>query len=67
MPTNPFMGGNVIPYIPAGVQPTQQREQVHFSNIMKTFANQNVCYSCGFDVEDWHTLLEKNGRVSSSK
>ncbi len=55
MPTNPFMGGNMILYILAGVQPTQQSEQVHFSNIVKTFANQNVCYTYGFDVEDLHT------------
>jgi hypothetical protein len=61
MSTNPFMGGNVIPYILVGVQPTQQREQVHFSNIVKTFANQNVCYSCGFDFEDWHTSALRNG------
>ncbi len=46
MSTNPFMGGNVILYIPVGVQLTQQREQVYFSNIVKTFSNQNVCYSC---------------------
>jgi hypothetical protein len=42
MPTNPFMGGNVIPYIPAKVQPTQQRERVHFFNIAKNFANQSA-------------------------
>jgi hypothetical protein len=44
---------NVIPYIPAGVNPPQQNQR--FSNIVKDFANQNVCYTCGFDVEDWHT------------
>jgi hypothetical protein len=62
MPTSPFIGGNLIPYIPARVQPTQQRERVHFSNIVKTFANQNVCYSCGFDVEDWHTSATCNAK-----
>jgi hypothetical protein len=62
MPTNPFMGCNVILYIPAGVQPTQQRERVHFSNFVKMFANQNVCCSCGFDVEDWHTSATCNDK-----
>jgi hypothetical protein len=26
-----------------------------YSNIIKTYANWNVCFSCGFDVEDGHT------------
>lgn len=26
-----------------------------FSNTTKYFPNWNVCFSCGFDVEDWHT------------
>ncbi len=43
---------NVIPYIPAGVNPPQRNQR--FSNIVKVFANQNMCYTCGFDVEDWH-------------
>jgi hypothetical protein len=43
---------HVIPYIPAGVNPPQQNQK--FSNIVKDFANQNVCYTCGFDIEDWH-------------
>ncbi len=25
-----------------------------FSNIVKDFANQNVCFSCGFDIGDRH-------------
>ena len=25
-----------------------------FSNRVKTFPNWNACYSCGFDVEEWH-------------
>jgi hypothetical protein len=44
----------MIPYILAGMQNTQS-VNVHFSNITKSFANQNVCFACGFDVEDWHT------------
>ena len=26
-----------------------------YSNKTKHFCNQNVCYTCGFDVEDWLT------------
>ena len=26
-----------------------------YSNILKKYANWNVCFSCGFDVEDGHT------------
>jgi hypothetical protein len=26
-----------------------------YSNVTKQWANQNVCFSCRFDVEDWHT------------
>jgi hypothetical protein len=26
-----------------------------YSNIIKRYANWNVCFSCGFDVEDGHT------------
>ncbi len=26
-----------------------------YSNIIKKYANWNVCFSCGFDVEDGHT------------
>ncbi len=28
-----------------------------YSNITKKFANWNVCYTCGFDIEDGHTLV----------
>jgi hypothetical protein len=51
-PPVPYVGIN-IPYIPAGVNLPQCN--LRFSNILKAYANQNVCYSCGFDVEDWHT------------
>jgi hypothetical protein len=27
-----------------------------YSNIIKKYSNWNVCFSCGFDVEDGHTL-----------
>ena len=51
----PFVGGNqMIPYIPAGVQP-QPLPNPRYSNMVKQWANQNVCFSCGFDVDDGHT------------
>jgi hypothetical protein len=50
----PFAGGNqLIPYIPAGIQPVQPQNPC-YSNVVKQWANQNVCFSCGFDVQDWH-------------
>jgi hypothetical protein len=50
----PFAGGNqLIPYIPAGIQPVQPQNP-RYSNVVKQWTNQNVCFSCGFDVEDWH-------------
>ncbi len=50
----PFAGGNqLIPYIPAGIQPIQPQNPC-YSNVVKQWANQNVCFSCGFEVEDWH-------------
>jgi hypothetical protein len=53
----PFIGGTqMIPYLPIGVQQqVQHPPNPRFSNIVKLFANQNVCFTCGFDVEDWHT------------
>ncbi len=53
----PFIVGNqMIPYIPGGAhQQPQPPPNRGFSNIVKLFANQNVCFTCGFDVEDWHT------------
>ncbi len=44
----------MIPYISAGMQ-NAQPVNVNFSNITKSFANQNVCFTCGFDIKDWHT------------
>jgi hypothetical protein len=52
--TMPFASGNqLIPYIPAGIQPVQPQNHC-YSNMVKQWANQNVCFSCGFDVKDWH-------------
>jgi hypothetical protein len=51
----PFVGGNhMIPYILVGMQPKRQ-QNAHYSNVVKQWANQNVCFDCGFDVEYWHT------------
>jgi hypothetical protein len=51
-----FIGGNqMIPYIPRDAQQQPQPPlKPQFSNIVKLFANQNVCFMCGFDMEDWH-------------
>ncbi len=50
----PFIGGKqMIPYIPAAVQPTRPQNPC-CSNVVKQWANQNVCFSCRFDVEDLH-------------
>jgi hypothetical protein len=32
-----------------------QPPRTPYSNTTKHFANWNYCYSCGFDVEEWHT------------
>jgi hypothetical protein len=56
-------GGGMMPSMHSGMQmPThhggQQRAQnPEFSNIYKRFNNWNVCFLCGFDVEDGHTSL----------
>ncbi len=43
--------------IPQAMQPHQQPRTANFSNIYKRYNNWNVCYSCGFDVEDGHTSM----------
>jgi hypothetical protein len=58
-PPVPYVGTN-IPYIPAGANPPPRQRSPNFSNIIKAYANQNVCYSCSFDVEDWHTSATCN-------
>jgi hypothetical protein len=51
-----FIGGtHIIPCIPRGAQQQPQLPpKPQFSNIVELFANQNVCFTCGFNVEDWH-------------
>jgi hypothetical protein len=51
----------VIPYIPGGVPPSRFVSP-RYSNVVKRFANQNVCFSCGFDVEDWHNSATCNNK-----
>jgi hypothetical protein len=49
-----FLGADqMIPYIPGGIRPTQQQNP-HYSNVVKQWANQNDCFSCRFNVKDWH-------------
>jgi hypothetical protein len=36
-------------------QPTQHNTATQYSNILKRYANWNLCFSCGFDVKDGHT------------
>ncbi len=46
----------MIPYILGGAQQQPQPPpKPQFSNIVKLFTNQNVCFMCRFNVEDWHT------------
>ncbi len=54
-------GGQNIPYLPTGA-PLSRPQNPRYSNIVKSFANQNVCFSCGFDVEDWHTSASCTNR-----
>ncbi len=52
-----YIGGNqMIPYIPAGVQKSPTTPPA-IPNFVKTWANQNVCFTSGFVVEDWHTSI----------
>ncbi len=51
-----------MPYIPVG---TQQQPAPNAPIKKKWYTNQNVCYTCGFNMEDWHTsntyLIKKEG------
>jgi hypothetical protein len=51
-------GGGMMPSIHGGMQmPTLRAQNPDFSNIYKRYNDWNVCFSCGFDVEDGHTSL----------
>ena len=45
-------GGGVAPF---AQQNATRNVAPMYSNIIKRYANWNVCFSCGFDVEDGHT------------
>jgi hypothetical protein len=47
--------GHIPP--PSNPMPTSygQPTRAPYSNTTKHFANWNYCYTCGFDVEEWHT------------
>jgi hypothetical protein len=50
VPTTGFPGAA----IPPPMQPPQKRK-ANYSNIYKRYNNWNVCFWCGFDIEDGHT------------
>jgi len=45
-------GGSVLPFTQ---QAMPRNAAPMYSNIIKKYANWNVCFSCGFDVKDGHT------------
>jgi hypothetical protein len=56
----PQLGGNTCfpgAAIPLAMQPQQQPCTANFPNIYKRYKNWNMCYSCGFDIEDRHTSM----------
>ncbi len=44
-------GNTIVPFAGA---PSNRRTTLAYSNIVKRYANMNVCFLCGFDVEDGH-------------
>jgi hypothetical protein len=52
------MGASIVPaFVPGapGVGMAARNTAPMYSNIVKRYANMNVCFSCGFDVENGHT------------
>jgi hypothetical protein len=47
--------GNIPPPNNQMTAPYGQQPRTPYSNTVKHFANWNYCYTCGFDVEEWHT------------
>jgi hypothetical protein len=41
---------------PSPMQPLQQQRNANYSNIYTRYNNWNVCFSCGFNIKDGHTL-----------
>ena len=50
--------GSIPPFQQGGAFPQMGRHRMNppHSNVMKKNTNWNTCYSCGFDLEDSHTL-----------
>ena len=53
MGTFPPFATNLLPH--GVVQPAPTPRRPEFSNTTKQYANWNVCFTCGFDVEEGHT------------
>jgi hypothetical protein len=52
----PYVGGaQLVPYVQGVVQQGQCSPRKMYTNKIKWYANQNVCYMCCFDFKDWHT------------
>jgi len=52
------MGVSIVPaFVPGvpGVGAAAQNTAPMYSNIVKRYSNMNVCFSCGFNVENGHT------------
>ena len=52
----PYVGGaQLVPYVQGVAQQGQRAPHKMYMNKNKWYVNQNMCYTCGFDVKDWHT------------
>lgn len=40
---------------PTNMYQSQRKSAAPYSNTTKYYANWNICFSCGFDVDSWHT------------
>jgi hypothetical protein len=48
-------GTQLVPYVQGGTQQGQCASHKMYTKKTKWYANQNLCYTCGFNAEDWHT------------
>jgi hypothetical protein len=53
--TPPTAGG--LGFISLGHGGQQQATALPYSNLVKQYANWNVCYSCSFDIANGHTSM----------
>jgi hypothetical protein len=49
--------GSHVPMAPGRGALAPPAPHAYQSNLVKNYANWNVCYSCGFDIEDRHTSM----------